>query len=57
MKIINFEDTFKARCANTTSVEQLEQIDKDFTFILQKASKKVAERRRSIPFSKKKLRD
>ena len=53
---MNFKDTFNTRCTNTASLEQIEQLNNDFIFILCKATKKVARRRRIISFSTEKAK-
>jgi len=52
----NFKQTFNSRCTITALNQQLEQLDQDFTFILNEAIKKVAGRRKSIPYSVEKVK-
>jgi len=56
METMYFEDTFQTRCNKYATKSQLEQLDRDFTFILQKAIRKVAGKRRTILFSTEKVK-
>ena len=52
--IMNFETTFNQHYNRYATKEIIDQVDRDITHILNSARKKVAGRKRSIPYSKEK---
>ena len=51
---MNFKETFKTKCVERVSYDQIEYLDKQITYILDFWSRYAEGPRRRVPFSKKK---